>query len=164
MKFENVTLADILQRTEEVGDCMEWTGHCNRGKHPHWRLNGNLHPAGRVVWTLAHEREPSRRMLIGTRCGNPRCIHPDHLIARSRSKANLAAGARDITYRVRQASLKRKNSRLTIEIVREIRASTEPANVFDARYGLSPGYAWRIRTNKAWREYGTPFAGLGART
>ena len=62
--------------------------------------------------------------------------------------------------RARVANGRRRKSKLNIDIVREIRASDEPGNVIEARFGLKAGYASRIRQGIVWRDHASPFAGL----
>lgn len=161
MKIEQITLAHLADRVDEVGDCMEWKLHMCDGKHPQWRVDGVCHPARRVVWELVNG--PVRPGLqIGTTCGNPKCVNPAHLAARTRSKANKSA-RRSLIRKIRATATRRARSRLTPEIAQEIRCSDLPATHFDRKYGLSTGYAWRIRKGLAWRDITSHFAGLGDR-
>lgn len=160
MKTEEIRLSDLLARTVEEGDYLLWTGHSNGGKFPQWRIGGKLLAARRVIWSLTHEAEPNG-VWIGCKCGTGLCVHPDHLVARNRSKA--MRGAMKPDHKVRVTIGRRANSRLDMDKVRTIRASDEPGPVIEARYGLKPGYASRIRTNRCWVDTASPFAGLGAR-
>lgn len=161
MTAPDIRLSDLLARTVEEGDCLLWTGHANAGRYPQWRLGGKLLPARRVVYEAVHGPLPSR-LQVGTRCKNTLCVHPDCLVARSRASA-MRGNVMRPDRKACITAARRTNSKLTIEMVRAIRASTEPGPVIEARYGLKPGYASRIRTHRCWADTASPFAGLGAR-
>lgn len=160
MKTIEIRLSDLLARTVEEGDCLLWTGHSSSGKFPQWRVGGKLQPARRVVWSLAHECQPVGQ--VGCNCGTLLCMHPDHLVDRTRSKImrgrTLTPGAlANITLK------RRRGSTLDMDKVRAIRASDEPGGVIEARYGLKPGYASKIRHGLVWKDLASPFFGLGMR-
>lgn len=161
-KIEDITLADLQARVIEDGECMLWAGHANGGKHPQWRIGGKLYPARRVVYELTHG-PILKKVQIGTRCGCDLCVHPDHLVARTRSTVQRGKPLA-LARKMKIASTKRAQSgRLTIDDVRAIRASTATGMELDAQYGLSSGYASRIRAGLVWVDRATPWAGLGAR-
>jgi len=151
----------LIEKTVEEGDCLIWTGCCANGKWPQWNIDYRPTPVRRTLWEQVHERS-AKRLEVGTSCGTPKCVHPDHLVARSRSQrmkgiplspANVA----------RVALGRRRKSKLNIDLVRQIRASDEPGNVVEERLGLKAGYASRIRSGRVWRDHASPFAGLGER-
>lgn len=156
----DVRLADLIARTEECGDCLEWTRHALDGKFPQWRVDGYLWPTRRLLWILTRGPiKPGQQ--VGVKCSNPLCVHPDHLVSRTKAKA-APRGPMPIVQRQRISSARRAKSTLDIETVRAIRASDEMAIDLDARYGLRAGYSSRIRLNKVWRDHANPFGGLGA--
>lgn len=58
------------------------------------------------------------------------------------------------------ATKRATNGKLTPEQAHEIRTGTERLRDVAERMGIAYATAHRIRTGKAWREYGSPFAGL----
>lgn len=159
--IEEITLADLQARTIEEGDCLLWMGYAVEGKFPQWRVGDKLYPARRVVYEMTHGYVP-KKLQIGTTCGCALCVHPDHLVARSRSKA-LRGKPLDLARKLKIAQTKRARSALSIDDVRAIRASTAPGVEIDAQYGFSAGFASRIRLGLVWRDYAAFGAGLGAR-
>ena len=156
-------LSDLRARVDEVGDCWVWRGYMGDGKHPQWMLEGRPRPARRVIFELMHEGSIGARQ-VGTRCRTLGCIHPDHLVARTRGQAMAVSTPKSALGCANIAAGKRaRGSKITLEIARLIRASTEPGTVLDARYGLSRGYCSAIRAGRTWPEPLGPFAGLGAR-
>ena len=53
--------------------------------------------------------------------------------------------------RNRQRGEDRFNSKLTEDDVREIRASTESAEIIAAKFYITPGNVWHIRAGKSWK-------------
>lgn len=74
------SLAQILSRTEQNGECLEWTGCLNTDGYPRmaWKgsANGKVH---RIVYELHNEDEPQGYVVRHT-CDNPLCINPHHLV------------------------------------------------------------------------------------
>lgn len=160
-ELPDIGLADLLKRTEEAGDCLEWTGYALKGRFPQWRIGGVFWVVRRLIWLLT--RGPLKPgMQVNVKCRNELCVHPDHLVARTKAIAQRGIPIPE-DRRVRIAMAKRKRSKLTIEQVREIRASDEQGKVLDERYGLTPGYASRIKLGQAWKDHANPFSGLERR-
>jgi len=157
----DIRLSDLLARTVEEGDCLVWTGYAQHRKYPQWRIKNINRPARRIVYEAVHG--PLRPGLqVGINCECELCVHPDHLVARPKKLA-MRKVKMTRSKRLNIANARRANSKLTIDIVREIRASAEPGNVIELRLGLQKGYASRIRLGKVWADHSSPFAGLGRR-
>ncbi len=159
MKAE-LTLDRLMAHVVEDHGHLIWVGFATKGKHPQIHIGGKVQPVRRVVYEAVHGPIKSG-LQVGTACEHELCVHPDCLRARRKSQANdrtpLTAARK-----AQIAMSRRRNSKLSIEVVREIRASTEPGNVIEARHGLKKGYASRIRTNRCWVDHSNPFAGLMA--
>jgi len=159
---QEITLAALLARTKPDDTCLLWMGHANAGKFPQWRLGGKLLVVRREIYKLVHGELPSR-LQVGVTCETDLCVHPDCLVARTRSKA--MRGIRITPDRkIRIAQARRASSKLLdMGKVRAIRASDESGPVIEVRYGLKKGYASRIRAGLCWVDHSSPFTGLGAR-
>lgn len=157
-----IRLSDLRARIVEVGECWQWTGYAAEGRFPQWVIGGKIRPARRIVWQSVHG-EIRKGIQIGVRCGCTLCVHPDHLVARTKSKA---MSGRKITaaHRASVIAGKRAASKLSIETARAIRASEASNKELGALYGVSHGYVSKIRGGRAWPDMASPFAGLGART
>jgi hypothetical protein len=157
----DIRLQDFLARTKEEGDCLLWNGYACDGKFPQWRIDGKLHVVRRLIWELTRgPLEPGFQ--VGVKCRCDLCVHPDHLVARTKAKA-MAHVPLAPDRRLRIAMARRAKSSLSMDVIREIRTSTESGNVIEQRLGLKTGYASRIRTGRVWADHSSPFAGLGAR-
>ena len=159
-RLPDIGLVDLMTRAEVVDNCLEWTGYANAGRFPQWRVGGRLWPVRRLVWELSRGPiKPDHQ--VNVKCGNELCVHPDHLVSRTRSKLMTGVKKASAT-RARIAHAKRKAGKIDAAIVAAIRQSDSPCRALDAEYGLKRGYAWRIKNHLVWRDYSSPFARLGA--
>lgn len=160
------TLQTLLARCEPVGDCQEWQMYMGSGRVPQVRHDGRLRAVRRVMLDLAG-RTVRPGHYVGTCCGNARCVEPGHIrVHTPKQHSRLGVPQRNaqlVSARI-AAARRAQASVLTIECVRAIRASDEPATAVATRYGVTPGAISRIRLGQRWRETASPFAGLGARS
>lgn len=160
--IEHITLADLALRTEqaEAGGCMVWAGHADRIGSPQWRVDGKCWPVRRLLWTLTRGPVPAKQQ-VGVSCGVPGCVHPDHLVCRTRARVQKGK-PRPAATKLRIAATKRaaNTAGLTPAIAAAIRSGNETIAAAAARYGICKSHAWRIRRGEAWRDFSSPFAGL----
>lgn len=64
--------------------------------------------------------------------------------------------------RINAAMARRATSRITDDMVREIRSSSDSLDVLAGRYGISRSYVYQLRRMTARADYSSPFAGLAA--
>jgi hypothetical protein len=166
----------ILSRCQECGECMEWSGAYQAAvpiaSVPRECMPGSMmRPTKAVIYVSVRRallalklgRDVGSRVLT-TSCGNPRCVNPSHLRAHTRSEhaARMSGLARNVdAERNRKiAEAKRASSKLTIEKVREIRATTETCKSTALRYGVNPALISRIRRGQCWPDYASPFGAM----
>lgn len=164
----NITIQAIKDRTEEIGECWIWQQGTTNG-YPSMKVKGcGCRLVRRIVVELdgrpAQAREP-----VATTCGEALCVNPAHLARTTiRAIAKKAAAAGAFSGKARGAKIaaaKRASahSKLTLEQAREIRLSEEAGPALAARYGVNPSLIKSIRAGRVWKDYSSPFAGLGAR-
>lgn len=164
-KFITHTLATLLARCEEVGDCMEWQGGYTGNGHPSVRHNKQNVLARRLAYTLAGNVIKAKHVLANT-CNNPRCIDPEHVVQRTEKQHMIHMGKQgrqsDHLRSAKIAATKRASSqaKLTEEQVREIRASSKTQRQLAAEYGINPTRINGIRQGRMWKDFSNPFAGL----
>lgn len=157
---EAFSLQDLHARVREEDGCLIWTGDKKDGTRPIIWIDGKSKPARRVLYEIV--RGPIRgQKRIGVRCGNPLCLHPDHLIARDRP-SELRGTTRDAAFKAKIATTKRANSRFTPELVAQIRASDLNNCALGRELGINHQTIAKIRRGEIWKSYSSPFAGLGA--
>ena len=166
------TLEDLRGRCridDETG-CWMWAGGAS-GKQPRvWCFDPTAGkfksiPAARAAWILGGDSPVAGRVVYHARCTNWLCVNPAHLAVGTKAEegahlrkhgtlrgdpARSAANA---------ASVRRHRSKLTPELVREIRASTEKGVSIASRLGIAHGIVSNVRLGKIWRD-GAPGASV----
>lgn len=169
--MNGVTLKMIHDRCAEVGECWVWQqAVTTRGSYPIMRVRpGGCLYVRRIAVALDGRPAQPRQPVVAT-CGEPRCCNPAHL--QPSTTAAVAKHAAEqgkfstLTRRAKVAAHRRAapGTKLTMEIARTIRASTETGPVLAARYGVNRSLINAIKRGTAWPEFGgNPFAGLGRR-
>ena len=156
-----------LERVIDDGGCMVWQGGHNNG-HPSVRINGETKLLRRLLWEREHGDIPTGlvvRMTCGTRsCVNPKCAE---IITRGEmAKINGAKGhSSGMARSAAIASVKRagRQAKLTPLAVIDIRTSGDTQSVLAARWGVSQGHISNVKSQKTYRDFSSPWFGLGAR-
>ena len=166
---DTLALMKILDRTVEEGDCLIWTGATGRYGHPLYRAsNGPCTYVRREVFRLAGG-VLAARVPIATTCDERKCVNADHLVSSTIGKISRKAaknGAWTVMPRVMKmaATMQKKVGKLTMSQAREIRQSSESSPVLAARYGVDKTVVTKIKRGKSWRDYSSPWTGLGGRS
>ena len=98
--------------------------------------NGETMLAHRFVASLS---EDITDQVVLHRCDNPRCVRPDHLIVGTQ-KLNIAD----------MYSKRRNNSKVNIEIVRDIRTKTKSRKEYAEQYQISEYTVGQIQRRETW--------------
>lgn len=164
MTEDQSRLQRIRAQCVEEGDCLIWQGAS--AKVPHVTIDRKKVNIRRLV--LEEAGIPLvKGAMLGCSCGESKCIDLAHIVQRTRAQHGKYFGKRGAYSGplkiAKMAATKRARSKLDDEKVAEIRASTESAMALSARYGVAASYVQSIRIGKLWKNYSSPFAGLGAR-
>lgn len=161
------TLEEVKARCIEEGECWIWQGAVASKKYPAFKpANDGETLVRRLVLRLDGRPVPPKKLAVCT-CGEPLCVFPGHQ-AHSTYSARMKKAAKDhpVSYLRRGAKASawmRENGpgKLTMEQVREIRASDKPRAVLAQQYKVGRSFIGRIIRNETWRETpSTPFSGL----
>jgi len=68
----------IFDQVELVGDCLFFTGYCDRSGYGKTWYNGRGFYAHRLAYIIKKGPIPGRLYVLH-KCDNPGCINPDHL-------------------------------------------------------------------------------------
>jgi hypothetical protein len=158
---DKLTLQWLLDRAEDDGGgCLVWTGSANNGKEPRTMLAGQRILVRKEIWLLAHEGcTPPAGAFFGVNCRTPKCVHPDHVVARTRQQA-LKGCARNPDAALRATLTIRAKSKLQQDRVDMILADERPATQVAPEHGISAAMVNFIRAGKMRRPIGGLFSGL----
>ena len=158
-----VTIQEIKDRTDEVGDCWVWKKAITSG-YPQLKVPGRACKLVRRLVVELDGRPAGARQPVITTCGDPLCVNPAHLkpvtVSEVGKRAAAAGGWKGKARGSKIAAKKRATGKLTLEIAREIRMSEESGPVLSARYGVNRSLITRIKRGHAWKDYTNPFGGL----
>lgn len=159
-------IADIAasHSTDDAG-CLIWQRSTCNG-HPAIRRGEKTQLVRRLLWVEAHGEIPAGQIVRMT-CESPLCVNPEHLSLTTFAKLGKQLGALGImSGPVRSAAIARAKratqAKLNDAAVRDIRSSTETGVVLAARYGVAQAHISKVQKHKAWRDFSSPFSGLGA--
>lgn len=151
----------VRSKTVEVGDCWEWKG-AMREQVP-------------VMWDPDRKSPEYVRRQIGQRragfnpklwyvsvCGNPLCVNPDHVEGKTRSAVAKKAAKKNGNgkrpdWLAAIAASKRKSSKLTQELVDQIRSSSESGAEIARRLNMHRTTISAVRRYETWRDFNNPF-------
>ena len=130
--------------------CWPWTGTLNKQGYGQVAVGGGTRRAHRIAFRLTHG-EPDGIVCHDTQngCATKACCNPCHLYdgtSKSNTEDRRAAGVS--TSRPGEGN---HQARLTDRDVADIRDSIERSSVLAARYGVSRGLIWLVRTRRAWK-------------
>jgi hypothetical protein len=142
--------------------CWLWQLTVVHGKQPQGRYLGKIVKVRREIWEQTRGKAMPVNSFAVCRHGNAACVRPDHVVSISRSKAQIGKPMPP-HQRAAIARACQGIRKLKAEDVQEIRASDEPRGVLAARKKISETYVQQIQAGQVWRDFSSPFAGLGAR-
>lgn len=156
--------AFIATRTEQEGECLIWTGAVDSHGTPVLRVapDRRMHSVRRVMAALAGMDIEGK--LVTTKCDCQNCIA--HLAVLTRKKLQQRTAqrnpyAKSITRNKKISDKARERlAKLTLQQVREMRASGLASRPAAERYGIAQSTASDILSHRTWREYSSPWAGL----
>jgi len=156
-------LVPYLQaRSDEVGECWEWTGAVQRlSRAPVMRHDGRPQAVRRVIAQTLEMKVEGR--YATARCCNPLCVNPEHVITVTRQQ--LQQRTAKVTQmhtnpaRCRKlAQSARRKGKLSEAQVAEIRAiDGMKQRDIAALYGITQSTVSAIRRGVKWKDYGNPY-------
>ena len=166
-------MTKLLERIQthviEVGDCWEWQGSLqSQSPTPTMNYRNQVKPVRRH---LAEAMELNLTGKVVTyKCGNPLCVHPDHIIAITRKKLQQRI-AKEQSHQMNPLRRKkisdraRVHAKLTMELAQAIRDAEGTQREIAKQFGITQATVSVIKRGVTWRDYTNPFTQLigGAR-
>lgn len=160
----------IWEKLVEEGDCLIWTGTMNNAGYGQIASVFSTSPllVRRYVFEMAGKGELAPREPVVCKCGEINCCNPEHM-TRSTMRAVAKAAAKRGVFstktrgnKIATAIRANRDTKLTMDIAREIRASSEPGRQLALRLGVSRSLIHAVRANKIWKDYSNPYLQLMA--
>jgi hypothetical protein len=156
---------DIQHRTRDDAGCAVWRFSCCNG-HPAMRQGNKTVLVRRAIWQDLHgDIEPGK--IIRMTCETPGCVHPDHMhlttfqrLAKQLGSLGVMSGP--VRSAKIAASKRAKYAKLTPDAVQEIRSSNQLGKDLAKKFQVSQAHISKIQKNKCWRQFSSPWAGLGS--
>ena len=154
----NAMTKEFIQSRIEIDldtECWNWLGFLQTHGYGQFRFESKPMLAHRAAWVLWNDQNIPSGLFVCHRCGNPRCVNPDHLFL-----GTALDNVRDCISKQRNLKgfckghlhgRKKRTRKLTDDQVREIRATLynrEPLAVIADRYGVSMATISTIRRGK----------------
>jgi hypothetical protein len=152
--YENV-LASLKVRLEQKSEpvtesgCIIFLGHANYLGYGIIRLNNKTTISAHRASYLTFRGEIPRDMEVRHKCDVRSCVNPSHL-----ELGTHAQNMRDMVQRGRSSRRPGElhpNAKLTDELVKEIRSSTECSRFLARRLGFSYTTIKDVRSRRSWR-------------
>jgi hypothetical protein len=131
-------------------ECWNWlAGHTATG-YAEFSINNEMRRANRVSYEMEHGRIPPDMDICHT-CDNRSCVNPRHLFLGTRSDNMKDAVKKGRARGLIPSGESHPSARLTVEQVREIRASTDDPALIAVKYGVSRVHVYQIRLHLKWK-------------
>lgn len=138
-----------------------WLGTLTGHGTPLYNYNRDIRiQLRRLVYEMCVQSPNNRKILL--RCGNKTCLNPDHMSGLSYSKffSEIASVKPNIDARIKMQRAKRQNSKLNIDIARQIRMDYRLAKDIASDYGVTVSTVRDIKKNKMYVDYQNPWSQL----
>jgi len=128
--------------------CWLWIGAINRSGYGRFIVNGINKIASRVSYEI-HKGDVGDLKVLHT-CDVPACVNPDHLY-----KGTPLENSNDMIRRGRQRHPKgiKRNVKLNVKIVEEIRTSNQKASILAKKYKVNITTIYHIKTFTTWKQH-----------
>lgn len=141
----------IVARCVEYGECLLWQGHIGNGV-PQVFIGNTYRMVRRVVWEAAHGPIPVGRVAV-CKCRERACVRLEHVqLMTTAQVARLAAREGKFSTPQRRARIalgQRRRSRLTPEIIAQVRAAENGAAIA-RELGICKSTVSKIRRGESW--------------
>lgn len=149
----------LLGNTVQTADgCMRWAGAMDHGQIT-TRVDGEKLNVRTELWRLYGRKPLTPGFCVRSVCGDPLCVAREHMVAEAHAAA-IRNIPRPVHVRAKIAAGKRVNSKITMTVADEIRASTLSERVLAEKFGVHPSMVGRIRRGENWLSYDGPLGQL----
>lgn len=164
------TIESLMDRTIEVGDCAEWQGYfAGKTAAPNVYHNGQMIAVRKLIAALSGRDDVESIPYWSASCGNPLCVHPDHIVGRSNARHFSHMGKKvdhqspSRVAKLQEFGRQRAIAKLTQDKADAIRLDTRTGPEIAQEYGINRSLVSKIRRGLSWRPVSAavnPWGGL----
>lgn len=163
----HITLAWLIERSSEEGNCWIWNGKMNSMGYPVTTLYRG-HTLVRRIAAVIGEKPFESRQPIAVTCHCRQCVNPAHIRPSDNSEIGKAAAKRgrwkSAARAAKISAVRLANTSISQDAVHAIRlAERGELKGICAEHGVSYSTARAIRSGRIRKDYSSPWAGMGAR-
>lgn len=137
--------------TKSVKECWIWNASRRPDGYGQWRrADGQIELAHRASWRLFRTEIPKGAHILH-KCDNPPCVNPTHLFLGSHADNMRDMWGKGRARPGQSRGEKHGMSKLTSEIVREIRTSSESGVELARKFALSATTVCDVRKRRTWK-------------
>ena len=160
-------LAKIYTKAYDDAGCMIWTGSMTSSGYPRVVAKGRATTVRRMLAEKKLGRPLRENEFAASTCNCATCVADEHIrvvtIAKRREETGAAGGYSNPAKAAKISAFKRKTAKLTKENAENARSDPRPSAVVGAELGVCGALIRQLRRGEVWKDYTSPFAGLGAR-
>jgi len=156
----------IRLKSVPCGRCLLWQGSTDKDGVPRMRVpweDGKSKGVRRTLLKAMGVNVDGK--LATTSCDNVMCVSDKHAVAWTRKRLQGRSSKKqtgNVSLSMQRAVNGRRTGKLTMDKVREMRSSGLSYRKAADTYGVTFRTVQKIMRGESWREYGSPFSGLGA--
>ncbi len=147
----------LMKRVEKTDYCWLWTGSKDQKGYGRLNVGGIPLLVHRVLYQQLMGVTLTRKQFVCHKCDNPICCNPAHLFV-GNQQANMDDKMSKGRHRYGVSKGESHGmAKITPDIVRAIRASSETGVVLALRFNLSKTHVSDIRNYKTWKHLGDTY-------
>jgi hypothetical protein len=147
------TVESLLKRTNDVGQCKEWTGYY-AGSSPVVYHEARMQSTRRLICRLQNNPAPASYFINST-CNNPKCVNPDHFLRHTQKQhaAYMASKVEALHPQrlMKLSAMAQVRRKLTDDQVRTILGGTDSCVVLAREFNVNKSLISKIRRGQAHR-------------
>lgn len=133
-------------------NCWHWRKGCdgNGNPNPHCPALGRCVTLGQLICILKTGAKAAPGRLWYVACDTKNCANPSHRKEGTQKDAQRHRQLTPVSITKLKLTKRARSKVMTEELAAEIRLSTDSAVVIGKRHDINPGFAWKIKTGRAW--------------
>lgn len=151
----------VALRMRRDGAHLAWTGNWDYWHRAVLQIDGGRYDVRRELYRIRTGKTLGNRDTVRAKCEHETCIAPACQVVH---KAKGSKGPKhSVATKAKQAAAKRSRSKYGADLVAQVKASTKSYKQIARETGMKLSTVGAIKGGRLWKDYSSPWAGLGAR-